>query len=554
MAKKISPAQKAADTRARRNPLTGDEPNSFTAVTNRTLPDPVSVRPLSINKKSDPSAGRTPSGAPRRVAAPRADGVERRRLRQAHVSTEVGPSLGYEKPEGMSANDHAWLMGAHHMFPNEATGPAINEPHEGSNNVTVQRRAEDLSGHEYRKGEASLAHFGHDPENPLGSLVDTLHAQTRRVMAEHIRAGVEESSSQLFYGGTARTEIPSSPDLEDHHWAKTREAYAKFEEHSRSIATHPSFVEQTGHLTHPERMQAARDLVASATADTSPNAKWRTGEDKWPNLDQAHESVLAGLEKRNPKFITGRTPNEYKAADRTEQMVDSGNFDTHKYGDPKGAPKTIAFRGALSNRNSPDAFTVTDVHHASIAFPGLPTAKSKRYEDPSTGDVTNVYPDQPASATKGLEQRFKRVTRTATKARETVPDFGYSRPEQALAVAKPYTHALIDRGMRQVASDLGLSRGVNYADNVHQMQAAMWGSQQVRRPDVEVHHSDQYPVVRDWAGEGHDTLTDDGRALFGKRSGMGAQFVRNPNTTGVNRTGSNAQDIHRARPYDLDDK
>ena len=56
----------------------------------------------------------------------------------------------------MSPQNFTWVMGGNRMFPNANTGPAINEPHEATPGVTVQRRAEDLSGPEYRKGEDTL--------------------------------------------------------------------------------------------------------------------------------------------------------------------------------------------------------------------------------------------------------------------------------------------------------------------------------------------------------------------------------------------------------------
>jgi hypothetical protein len=547
------------------NPLTGKAPNTFTQSQGRELPKPTNVQPFVARRMEDPSGAKTQGGNPQLVPDVKKSGSERARLRKAHVEATkpggvVDAQVGYRKPEGMDQRSFGWITGAHHMFPNvagEMGTPAINEPHAPSRSVTTQRRAEDLSGPEYKKGQAVLAHYGHDARNPTASLKDTVERQTNRVISEHIRAGVEESASQLFYGGRVNTEIPDA-DLNMKHHEGVRAANQALTNYSAKIATHPAMEQHMPGSSHMQKMRAATDMMAQAAADTSPNAKWRdtaagTGAVKWPNLEQAHESVTAALEKRPAKFLTGRTPNEEKAAGRAGEMLDKGNFDTHAYGDPSSAPKTIAFRGALSDRDHPDAYTVADVHHASVLAPGLSTSKSRMYDRVSgQDDIKNqrvrIHGDQPDADTKGLVQRFK-STRGGGK---TIPEAGLSRPEEMLDKGKPIVHALSDRAVREVATATGLSRSVNHSDNVHPLQAALWGSQQVQRPDVNVSHADQYPVVRNWGSEGHATLTDQGKHLFGASpANLSPQFRANPNTIGINKKGTDDHVPGRVKPYDV---
>lgn len=529
-------AKNAAKTRARINPLTGQEPNTFTQSTNRELPAPTNVRPFDGN------------------------GRERSRMQALHREATkpggvVDAQVGYRKPEGMADRDFAWVTGAHHMLPNVAAErgePAINEPHEAHPGVTVQRRAEDLSGNEYRKGLAVLAHYGHDSKDPMGSLVDTHRRTLHRVIAEHAQAGVEESSSQLFYGGPVNTEIPD-PLHDAAHTQGVMEAHQRFRTGIQGLAMHPDFVSKTPNLSHRERMQAATSVMAQATADTSPNAKWRDSNDRWPNIEQAEESARAGVTGDEPKFITGRIQNIHKAAGRTAEMVQTSQFETHQFGDAKDAAKTVAFRGALTDRDNADAFKVSDVHEASVITPGLPTAKGKRYLDREGNKVT-VHADAPTSASKGLQPIMEATNRGGYK-NGLKHKVGLSRPEEMLAKGSSLVHTLNDRASREVLANHGLSRGVNYADNVHAMQAAAWGSQQMVRHDVNVSHAHQYPVVRDWGREGINV--PHGEDVLGSlRSGavhtdLGPQFRTNPNTTAMSKSPETAHLVNptKSKPY-----
>jgi hypothetical protein len=518
------------------NPITSRPPNSFTQVTNRQLPAPANVR----------EQAPLPAG-------------DRKRLRKLHTdATGPGgfnePATGYGQTGGMSDASHAWVTGAHHMFPNQAAErgqPAINEPHEAHPGVTVQRRAEDLSGKEYRKGTAVLANYGHDPRDPVGSLIGVQRQALHRVIGEHAAAGVEENASQHFYGGAPiQTRIPDQ-HLQDTHSDNVLAAHARFVQGVDRIAGHPDFQPHTAGMSHGERLTAATNIMGQATADTSPNNRWRT-TNHWPNLDQAEESATAAISAREPKFIGGRIQNVHKAAARVQEMANSGGdgggwgegtngqaansaegerFAPHKYGDPRSSAKTVAFRGALVEPNAADAYKVSDVHEAGNMLPGVSTRKGLFYRDKDDSRVTH-FADQPASHVRGMTPEHDE--RTGRQAR------GNARAEDMLAAGKSTVHALNDYATRNVLASHGLSRGVNYADNVHAVQAATWGSQQARRTDpqmADVSHASQYPVVRDWGSEGHDELNEHGQALFGGHRSLGPQFRENPNTSGIKNIG-----------------
>ena len=515
------------------NPLTGKGPNEFTQVTNRQLDTPMNVRQFGMMEP------------------------ERKRMRAEHraavapVTGTAHAQIGYQKPEGMNQQDFTWLMGGHHMFPNpaaEENTPAINQPHAAEPGVTVQRRAEDLSGPEVEKGKAALVQYGHDPRNPIKSLQDTQAIALNRVMAEHAQAGVEESASQHFYGGTGTNTVLPTREQNLQHQAGVRAANNRLLESAGNLAEHPEFIARTDQLSPAQRRAGAKNIMAQSVADTSPNAKWRSGE-KWPNIEQAEESVSSTLENRDPKFMTGRIQNIYKAGARADEMLSSGQFDPSEYGNQRTAPKTIAFRGALVNQNSPDAYKVSDVHEGSVMAPGLPTKKGLVFaEHNEEGERTSPkqyqYPDSNA-------RDFRSLTPVYNPNIPGKQEVGNSRVENMLAVG-PQVHALNDYASRRALSDAGLSRGINYADNVHAMQGATWGSQQVRRPDVMVSHADQYPVVRDWGAEGHAELNPMGQSLFGGRTrGMGPQFVSNPNTTQINKKGDQSHNPTVSKPYPI---
>lgn len=522
------------------NPLTGQAPNSFTKVTNRTLPAP-SLR------------AQMPAQMP---------AADQGRMAEAHKAA-TGPDgvnagqLGYRRPSGMSPMQFSQVMGAHRMFPNEAAKagvPAINEAHEAHPHVTVQRRAEDLSAPEVAKGVQTLKNYGYG-HDPIGELKHVQGQATDRVIGEHAAAGVEESNSQHFYGGAPVTSDVGH--MQGTHNAGITAANDRFHAGADRLLHHDQFQARTAGMSDQQRRDHAVGTMAQATADTSPNSKWRTSKG-WPNMEQAEESARAGLEGRRGqagkpgavnggiKFVTGRQQNHDKAAGRVDEMTTTGQG-SHAYGDHITSPKTMAFRGALAQPNSPDAYKVTDVHEAGVVLPGAGTDKARRYTD-EAGKTAYHYNDQPESRLAGLTPKMKAPGKQ---------DTGNARAENMLSDSRSTVHALNDHATRHALAERGLSRGVNYADNVHHQQAATWGSQQVRRPDVAVAHADQYPVVRDWGAEGHADLNDLGHKVFGGQSphNMGPQFRANPNTTGIDKNPApgttGKQDVTRNKPYPI---
>lgn len=473
-----------------RNPFTGGQPNEFTQVTNRELPPARNVREIPNDM-----------GLQRRM---RASAVEH--MDQERSKAPVGYRL-----DAIDPKYRTFVTGANHMLPNTAKEkgvPAINEPHEADSGVTVQRRAEDLSGKEVRKGLNTLKQYGHDPKDPMESLRESHRQALDHAIAQHIATGVHESSSQMFYGGSPTTEIPNEA-MQQAHENGVMAARDRFSQGVRHLAMHPEFQSATPHLTHRERMHAATNIMAQTTADTSPNTKWRDrpgAKYEWPNMEQAEESATAAIEDREPKFISGRIGNVHKAALRTDEAIRSRNYDVHQYGDPISAAKTVAFRGGLIDKDSPDAFRVHDVHDASINAPWLGTAKAHMHErldenGERVGHKVAVYEDTPKAQRRGLTPVTKESGAQGGRVKQ-IPDWGLSRPEAMLAEGRSTVHALNDLASRQVLSERGLSRGVNYADNQHTAQGLVWGHQQLKRPDVFVSPSDQYPVRREWADEG----------------------------------------------------
>lgn len=454
----------------------------------------------------------------------------------------------------MSHKDFSWVTGAEHMFPNmqaKAGTPAINEPHAAEPGITVQRRAEDLSGPEHAKGVRVLQNYGYG-KNPVHELTD-LHANAiDRVIGEHAAAGVNETSSQHFYGGAPTTTHIPDETLQKEHNEGVGAAHGRFEEGVHHLMNHDQFQAHTAGLPADVREQGARNVMAQATADTSPSSKWRTTKG-WPNMEQAEESASAGLEGRKSRFVTGRVQNHQKAADRTVEMAGTAHTDepfaAHHYGDPTSAPKTIAFRGALVNPNSTDSYKVTDVHEAGVVLPGAPTAKSVAYRD-DAGTRHYQHPDMPASRVKGMTPEMDSKT---DRRGNPKPVTGNSRAEDMLAMSKGTVHALNDYASRQALAGAGLSRSPNHSDNVHALQGAAWGSQQVHRPDVTVSHADQYPVVRNWGAEGHSEMNELGSKTFGSGpQHMGPQFAVNPNTRKGNAGSTDTRkDTHRSQAYPI---
>lgn len=520
---KLTKAEQRARQQQRelRNPLTGEAPNSYTQVSNRELQRPTNAQPIK-----------------------RDVGLQRRTRKAAdeHLRGNASDApMGY-RLDGIAPEYRTFATGANHMFPNTAKDrgvPAIDQQHEAHPGVTVQRRAEDLSGKEYRKGEQVLVQYGHDPKNPMESLKEVQRKALDHSVAQHIAAGVQESSSQMFYGGTPTTS-GMDPANRSRHETGVMEAHERFNQGVDLIREHPEFARNTEGFSPRKKQDSAERLMAQSAADTSPNSKWRdTKKDgspakyPWPNMQQAEEAALAGMENREPRFISGRVDNNPKAAERVRESLDNQDYEMHKYGDPVGSAKTISFRGALVDKDSPDAFKVSDVHESSVVAPWLDTSKAimhQRVDEQGNkvGKQVPVYKDTPARDRRGLTPLTKTSGTQGGSRVSEAPLRGDSRPEVMLNKGRSTVHALNDHATRAVLSERGLSRGVNYADNVHTMQGATWGMQQVRRPDVDVSPADQYPVTRKWDQEGINVpLGGDIRNMGSTSTNLSRQFGEN---------------------------
>lgn len=509
MAAKKSPKKKGPskqDLRESINPFTGQSPNTFTQASDAALPTPTAKNTesekltkywqgrkdteVSLNSSrfdeaynSDSSPVNPPIGnqwiAPQNIPA----------LRRGELKSSTG---GTVTPQMMG-----WLAGVHHAFPDKLTNPAINEPHVPSAHEVVPRRLEDLSGNEVAHMSKTMTEYGYPgstPHEQVNQLADIQMGNMFRVLSEHAMTGVNENSRQLFYGGTPSTRI-SDPVMHKLHEDKVLESQRRFNKGVSGITTHPEFVNKFGHLPAHEQDEISRSMEATALADTSPNSKWQTPTTgRWPNMEQGEEAVSAYLENRDPKFIAGRVQNNPKAVANVGKIAEEGPSAIRSM---TRTPKTSPFRSALIEPNSPDSFTVTDIHEGKQIAQHLTTAKPLQYvkkdkEGNKVGTVLNVHPDQE------VPRGYKPHIDPKTGNQKT----GDSRVEAMLSAGAGTIHAANDYATRQVNAELGISRGVNFADNLHAGQAARWGSQQQMRSDVQVSHADLYPVVRDWGSEG----------------------------------------------------
>lgn len=498
------------------------------------------------------------------------------------VDSPLDASLGYRigtpsSIESMSPEQGelvGWLMGAHHVFKDSKTGPAINEPHEASDDIHVPRRLEDLSGNEYQHAENTLRDYGHtDPSGPVESVRKTQMRNTLRALGEHAAAGTEESTSQLFYGGEPTTRI-NDEALAELHRNKMLETQKRFAESVGRISSSQQFVEATQGLDESRVPFYTRAVAANSTTRTSPNTKWREG-DRWPNMNAADEATAAALEGREPDskmYAPSRPANVKRAVEETAEMVynktprsalDKTRDDASRRAAPYVAPKTRDFGNALIDSGGPDSRAVADIMEGHQIAPWLSTQKSRVYEllDESGARATEPHP-----STGRMRQVAKvevhpgmRVPTGYTEALEVDKETGKSKPEKGrseveamLAAGDSYVHSANDYATRRVNADLGVSRSVNHADRVNEAQALRWGSEQQARTDItHVSSATQYPVIRDWQAEG-TTLGGGSRPSFAagnqfnwmyEEKSMDPKWAENPNTKGT--TG----DPLRSKPY-----
>lgn len=562
------------------NPLTGQPANSFTKAY-RVEPDKSASVIRDGVTQDHRSVLATPQAIQQKDPSPqrRSRQIKHTKMANNSVDSPMDAPLGYrlvnpEHAASMTPEQTSlvgWLYGAHHVFKGNPTGPAINEPHEASDDIHIPRRLEDLSGVEYNHAIQTLRDYGHRTNDTLGSVTETQTRNTLRALGEHAAAGTQESASQLFYGGEPTTHIHDT-SLAELHRSKMMETQNRFNESVSSVQRSSQFQESTSRKPEEEAGAVARSVAANSTTRTSPNTKWRH-RDTWPNMRAGDEATSAALEGRKPDLskVSGSRPaNVDLAVQEASLMVHEGvpraaigKRDSTPSDHPAATqPKTRDFGNALISHDSPESRAVSDVMEGHQISPSLSTVKTTVYEKlnadgsratephPNTGKTRNV-----ARVSVLPGKKAPSGYTVSMKADETTgklkPEKGNSEVEAMLASGKSTVHAANDYATRKVNADLGVSRGVNYSDNVNQAQALRWGSEQQSRKDIShVNSATQYPVIRDWQAEGA-TLTGDRPKhatghqfdwMYDKKS-TEPQWAENPNTSG------SSGDPLRTKPY-----
>lgn len=494
----------------------------------------------------------------------------------------------------------SWLSGAMKAFPNQSAAegtPAIDEPHEVSGGSEVSRRWEDLSSAEVAKAQQVMGLAGM-PSNNRGRATnaeaDTTAIQLRnmmRVMGEHAAAGVNENVSQHFYGGTPTADIPNDElrETRDQAHAEAQSAFKRMV--VNPILESSQFRESTEHMSPEDALGRGRYIAASSVSRTSPNTPFKRGN-KFPNLLAAGEVNAAAIEGReiDRSRLSGSRPAnaERGVTDVSAMLADPSvrSTLTARPDIPKGktepklnpdgtvkmtstaAPKTGPFLTAMSTPNSSEAYVVTDVMESQQMMPWLSSVKGFNYEDslpPPEGKkdrrpAVTVWQGR-AGAPRGYVPKMRIETDDddnpivdAQGNQKIKHETGYNEAEEILSKSGGLVHALNDKATRNVNAAMGISRGVNFADNVNQVQAARWGSEQALRPSHFSSHADHYPVVRDWGAEGAG-VSEKPEWLGGSTNfdwmyqskSLSPQFTENPNTAGYDKSA-----VLRRQPYVVD--
>jgi hypothetical protein len=518
-----------ATAKVMRNPITGGAPNTYSQPTNQPLQPPSRVREF----QGDPSEARAMSGQ-----------------RKAHeASGGVQPDVGYRRPEGMSPHDSHWLMGQHRDRASQSVSD-INVPHEVASGAIVTRRAEDLSGPEYRKGVAVLKHAGTTPEKvqqDMGGRMD--RAAVSSVIASH----PEHDSSTVTPHGERFYEGPSEP-------------HDVISASAARVAQHPEFPKSGD---SGKDVAHARQMMAMANSATSPNNPFAVNSDVggkktrvYPNNNAAESAVYAGLENKDapkskdvgkdlqkrgvpgvPAVGSGTyQSNMDKATNATAQMAQSG-AQMHELRLPGSKSNPAGNQMFNSNKNPktssyvtahavdyahPDESTVVDVHEGANAMPHLSTAKSVGFHqfDENGKQVNNsrgttqvhfVHSDRMADVNKAPKSLSNSLPAGHTLRPAMVEDenanrndgqrrvYGNSRVEEALSKGQPAIAPIVDRAARGAAAERGLSPSVNNATGTNRGQAARWYQQKIDRPNDPTKMSD-YHSLQPYQGATHTAV------------------------------------------------
>ena len=487
MAKKQTKAQReaAAAKRASRNPITGKGPNTYTQAEGVELSAPKEVRDYAA--PSDPYVKMVQQRS-------RARSKQFTESRAGRILTDV-PLYGtvdMDAPgwdvSGMT-EDFQKMMGfkGNKYSPNVTTGPAVNEPHTPNRQTVLNRRTEDLSGQEHRKGSKTLAAYGVTERLAADRIKDANDRGNMRA----ILAGDDKIAGTGFYGG------PSKPNT-------------VMKQTEQVVKSHPAY---TG------TEEDAWAVTATANSLTSPKAKFEQiyadgRPSTYPNAAAAQTAIEHGLAGGEPKDVPkaphgGIHDNTVKAAEASKAMIeDPENVTVRDFFNFDDSPKTGAYVSAHVSASNPDSYRVSDVLSTQTVAPHLSTQKSHKFHVvDSDGNVVTVpygegvrkvshtfeaedIGEDGLPKTRLANSRLKHYGFTdhryevAIDPKTKKPARGNSPGEEMLAKAGSPGHAILDRAGRIAAFEYGKTPSVDHAQAQNQMQETDWRDRQILRPDM----------------------------------------------------------------------
>lgn len=471
----------AAKKRAWKNPITGQEPNSFTQVEGVDLSEPKDAR---YTPPTDPYIKMT-----QHRARTRSKQFDESRAGRIIPDVPLYGSVDMDEVGWRVEGDAMRrLMGfsGNSLKPNVTSGPAINELHRPNRQSVIGRRAEDLSGPEHRKGTAVLKAYGVTEESATRAIVDA----NDRANMRSIMAGDVKIAGTGFYGGPS---TPHSVMRETEGMLSSSPAYSGTEEDAWAV-------------------------TATANSLTSPKSKFeqkRDGQEStFPNAAAAHTAVTHALAGGAPEDVPpaphgGIHENTIKAAAASRAMIeDPENVTVRDFFNWDDSPKTGAYVSAHVAASTPDSYRVSDVLSTQTVAPHLATQKSHVFnivdqngnvvtqpwgkgsravshtfeaEDVGPNGLPKAGLAKKRLAHYGLEGHTYQV---AIDKRTNKPKRGNSPSEEMLAKSGSPGHAILDRAGRLAAFENGHTPSVNHAQAQNQMQEHDWRDRQIIRPDM----------------------------------------------------------------------
>ncbi len=484
------------------NPITGEQPNTYSASVNRTLAGASGARA----EKLDSYQERT-----RKRARARADLYEQSRTGRIIPNVPGYGQVDLDAPgwrtRGVTDGLPGYRLGGPSVPDTVAAGPAINEPHETDPNMAYMRRAEDLTSVEYKKGMDVLASYGVTPERIATNIRDSYERADM-----HAALALESTpAGSGFYGGDTKPE-------------------ALVQKLTRTIIDHPNFKGDPS---------TARGIAVMATADTSPNAlverKTKDGNIIHPNYEGALAATVHALDGGDPEQAPmsdagGVFHTNIKKAAKRVALANEGAA-VGDLLDPTSSPKTSAFAGAQYDESSPDSFRVNDVHSTHTVTPHLPVADSRKFHivgpdgefvmkggtkvahEFEAEDVGHDGLPQPRIGASRLKEHglsgYRYTVALDPKGKEMK---GNTPAETMLSKGGYAAHAILDRGGRVASYDLGFTPSPDHAQAQHQVQEVDWREQQVKRPDLPYTLDTEHPEWRQRGG--YSDPESDGEKAF----------------------------------------